>query len=98
MELSGADLRPLGRRSLAAGNACVVKPAEDACLTPLRDRGDLALEAGLPQGALNIVSGFGAEAGAALAAHPGIDHISFTGSPAVGTAGRPGRGRQPSCR
>jgi acyl-CoA reductase-like NAD-dependent aldehyde dehydrogenase len=71
--------------SLAAGNACVVKPAEDACLTPLRIS-ELALEAGLPKGALNIVSGFGAEAGAALAAHPGINHISFTGSPAVGTA------------
>ena len=71
--------------SLAAGNACVVKPAEDACLTPLRIAA-LALEAGLPKGALNIVSGFGAEAGAALAAHPGINHISFTGSPVVGTA------------
>ncbi len=71
--------------SLAAGNACVVKPAEDACLTPLRIAA-LALDAGLPRGALNIVSGFGAEAGAALAAHPGINHISFTGSPAVGTA------------
>jgi acyl-CoA reductase-like NAD-dependent aldehyde dehydrogenase len=70
--------------SLAAGNACVVKPAEDACLTPLRIS-ELALEAGLPKGALNIVPGLGTEAGAALAAHPGINHISFTGSPAVGT-------------
>jgi len=70
--------------SLAAGNACVVKPAEDACLTPIRIAA-LALEAGLPKGALNIVSGLGTEAGAALAAHPGINHISFTGSPAVGT-------------
>ncbi len=70
--------------SLAAGNACVVKPAEDACLTPLRISA-LAAEAGLPAGALNIVSGLGAEAGAALAAHPGINHLSFTGSPAVGT-------------
>ena len=70
--------------SLAAGNACVVKPAEDACLTPLRIS-ELALEAGLPKGALNIVPGLGTEAGAALAAHPGINHISFTGSPVVGT-------------
>jgi len=70
--------------ALAAGNACVVKPAEDACLTPLR-LAALALEAGLPKGALNVVSGLGTEAGAALAAHPGINHISFTGSPPVGT-------------
>jgi len=71
--------------SLAAGNACVVKPAEDACLTPLRIA-TLALQAGLPAGALNMVCGLGLEAGAALAAHPGINHISFTGSPATGTA------------
>jgi aldehyde dehydrogenase (NAD+) len=71
--------------ALAAGNACVLKPAEDACLTPLRIAG-LALEAGLPPGALNVVTGLGAEAGAALAAHPGLDHISFTGSPATGAA------------
>jgi acyl-CoA reductase-like NAD-dependent aldehyde dehydrogenase len=70
--------------ALAAGNACVVKPAEEACLTPLR-LAALALEAGLPKGALNIVSGLGPEAGAALAAHPGVNHISFTGSPPVGT-------------
>lgn len=71
--------------ALAAGNACVVKPAEDACLTPLRIA-QLALQAGLPPGALNIVCGLGAEAGAALAAHPGINHISFTGSTGTGTA------------
>ncbi|WP_186395394.1 aldehyde dehydrogenase family protein [Stappia sp. TSB10GB4] len=71
--------------ALAAGNACVVKPAEDACLTPLR-LAELALEAGLPAGALNIVCGLGMEAGAALAGHPGINHISFTGSPQTGTA------------
>ena len=71
--------------ALAAGNACVVKPAEDACLTPLRIAA-LALTAGLPPGALNIVCGLGAEAGAALAGHAGIDHISFTGSPQTGTA------------
>jgi aldehyde dehydrogenase (NAD+) len=70
--------------SLACGNACVVKPAEDASLS-LIAIGRLALEVGLPPGALNIVTGLGAEAGAALAAHPGIDFLSFTGSPEVGT-------------
>ncbi|CAG4888394.1 aldehyde dehydrogenase family protein [Paraburkholderia saeva] len=69
--------------ALAAGNACVVKPAEDACLTVLRVA-ELAAEAGLPAGALNVVTGYGHEAGAALARHPGINHISFTGSPATG--------------
>ncbi len=69
--------------ALAAGNACVVKPAEDACLSLLRVA-ELAVAAGLPDGALNIVTGLGSEAGAALAAHPGIEHISFTGSPATG--------------
>lgn len=71
--------------SLAAGNACVVKPAEDACLSLLRVA-QIAADTGLPAGALNIVTGLGAEAGAALAAHPGIDHISFTGSPQTGQA------------
>jgi aldehyde dehydrogenase (NAD+) len=71
--------------ALAAGNACVVKPAEDACLSLLRVA-ELAAAAGLPDGALNLVTGLGREAGAALAAHPGIDHISFTGSPPTGTA------------
>jgi aldehyde dehydrogenase (NAD+) len=70
--------------ALAAGNACVVKPAEDACLSILK-LADLALAVGFPEGALNVVPGLGEEAGAALAAHPGIDHISFTGSPEVGT-------------
>src|SRR5688500_3130915 len=70
--------------ALAAGNACVVKPAEDACLSLLRVA-ELGAEAGLPEGVLNIVTGLGTEAGAALAAHPGIDHISFTGSTATGT-------------
>ncbi len=69
--------------SLACGNACVVKPAEDACLSLIRIA-ELALEAGLPPGALNIVTGLGSEAGAALSAHPGIDFISFTGSPETG--------------
>lgn len=70
--------------ALAAGNACVVKPAEDACLSLLR-LAELLAQAGLPEGALNIVTGLGTEAGSALSAHPGLDHISFTGSPPTGT-------------
>ena len=70
--------------ALAAGNACVVKPAEDACLSLIRVA-QLAAEAGFPPGAINIVTGYGHEVGDALARHPGIDHISFTGSPKVGT-------------
>ncbi|MDP3961685.1 MAG: aldehyde dehydrogenase family protein [Pseudorhodobacter sp.] len=69
--------------ALAMGNACVLKPAEEACLTALAF-GDLALEAGLPRGALNVVPGLGAEAGAALAGHGGVQHLSFTGSLKVG--------------
>ena len=70
--------------ALAMGNACVLKPAEEACLTALAFA-DLARQAGLPTGALNVVPGLGAEAGAALSAHPGVDHISFTGSVGVGS-------------
>ncbi|NLY26002.1 MAG: aldehyde dehydrogenase family protein [Alcaligenaceae bacterium] len=69
--------------SLAVGNACVVKPAEDACLSLLKVA-EIAAEVGLPPGALNICTGLGAEAGAALSAHPGVDHMSFTGSPQTG--------------
>ncbi len=70
--------------ALAAGNVCVVKPSEDACLSLIRVA-QLAAECGFPAGAINIVTGFGHEVGDALARHPGIDHISFTGSPHVGT-------------
>ncbi|MBK0393556.1 aldehyde dehydrogenase family protein [Ramlibacter algicola] len=70
--------------ALAAGNVCVVKPSEDACLSLLRVA-QLAAECGFPAGAINIVTGYGHEVGDALARHPGIDHISFTGSPRVGT-------------
>ena len=70
--------------ALAAGNVCVVKPAEDACLSVIRVA-QLAAEAGFPAGAINIVTGLGHEVGDALARHAGIDHISFTGSPKVGT-------------
>jgi aldehyde dehydrogenase (NAD+) len=69
--------------ALATGNACVLKPAEEACLTALAF-GELAMRAGLPAGALNVVPGLGAEAGAALTAHAGVQHISFTGSVGVG--------------
>jgi aldehyde dehydrogenase (NAD+) len=70
--------------ALAAGNVCVVKPSEDACLSLIRVA-QLAAEVGFPPGAINIVTGFGHEVGDALARHEGIDHISFTGSPKVGT-------------
>jgi aldehyde dehydrogenase (NAD+) len=70
--------------ALAAGNVCVVKPSEDACLSILRVA-QLAAECGFPAGAINVVTGYGHEVGDALARHPGIDHISFTGSPRVGT-------------
>lgn len=69
--------------ALAMGNCCVLKPAEEAPLTSLR-LAALALEAGLPAGALNIVTGYGETAGAALTGHGDIDHISFTGSVEVG--------------
>ncbi|HUO80136.1 MAG TPA: aldehyde dehydrogenase family protein [Steroidobacteraceae bacterium] len=71
--------------ALAAGNAVVIKPAEEASLTTLAFA-RLALEAGLPAGAVNVVPGLGEEAGAALAAHPGVNHVSFTGSVEVGIA------------
>ncbi|MEX0365580.1 MAG: aldehyde dehydrogenase family protein [Ruegeria sp.] len=78
--------------ALAMGNACVLKPAEEACLTALAFA-HLALEAGLPAGALNVVPGIGAEAGAALAGHPGVQHVSFTGSVATGALVQQAAGR-----
>jgi len=69
--------------ALATGCTVVLKPAEDTPLSALR-LAELALEAGLPAGVLNVVTGYGPVAGAALAAHPGIDKIAFTGSTAVG--------------
>ena len=71
--------------ALAAGDTLVVKPAEDACLSVIRIA-DLALAAGFPPGVFNVVTGYGAEAGAALAEHPDVDFVTFTGSPEVGTA------------
>ncbi len=69
--------------ALATGCTIVLKPAEETPLTALR-LGELAAEAGIPPGVINIVTGFGETAGAALAAHPGIDKIAFTGSTEVG--------------
>lgn len=69
--------------ALAMGNAAVLKPAEEACLTALAFA-HLAQQAGLPDGALNVVPGLGGEAGAALSGHPGVHHVSFTGSVATG--------------
>ncbi len=69
--------------ALAMGNSVVLKPAEQSPLTALK-LGELALEAGLPAGALNVVPGFGGEAGKALALHNDVDMIAFTGSGAVG--------------
>lgn len=69
--------------ALAMGNAAVLKPAEEACLTALAFA-HIAQEAGLPDGALNVVPGLGAEAGAALSAHPNVQHLSFTGSVSTG--------------
>jgi aldehyde dehydrogenase (NAD+) len=71
--------------ALAMGNTLVVKPAEDASLTAVRIA-ELALEAGFPAGVFNVVTGLGATAGAALSAHPLVDYVTFTGSPATGTA------------
>lgn len=69
--------------ALAAGCSMVLKPAEDTSLTALR-LGELLLEAGLPPGVLNIVTGLGEQAGAALAEHRDVDKIAFTGSTEVG--------------
>ncbi|MCR4268227.1 aldehyde dehydrogenase family protein [Nitratireductor sp. ZSWI3] len=71
--------------ALAMGNTLVIKPAEDASLTTLRIA-ELALEAGVPEGVFNVVSGYGRTAGAALSAHPLVDYVTFTGSPMTGTA------------
>ena len=69
--------------ALACGNTVVLKPAEQTPLTALR-LAELCLEAGVPEGVVNVVSGFGPEAGQALAQHPDVDKIAFTGSTEVG--------------
>jgi phenylacetaldehyde dehydrogenase len=69
--------------ALATGNCAVLKPAEQTPLTALRLAGLIA-EAGVPDGVVNVVSGFGETAGAALTAHMDVDKVAFTGSTAVG--------------
>lgn len=69
--------------ALAVGCTIVLKPAEQTPLSAIK-LGELIMEAGFPNGVVNILTGFGAVAGAALAAHPGVDKIAFTGSTATG--------------
>jgi acyl-CoA reductase-like NAD-dependent aldehyde dehydrogenase len=69
--------------ALACGNTVILKPAEQTPLTALR-LGELLLEAGLPEGVVNIVTGFGPGAGSSIAEHPLIDKVAFTGSTEVG--------------
>ena len=69
--------------ALAAGNTVVIKPAEDTPLSTIY-LARLAREVGIPDGVINVVCGFGEVTGAALAAHPGLKRMSFTGSPEVG--------------
>ena len=71
--------------ALAAGCAVVLKPSSEAPMTALR-LGEIALECGLPPGALNVITGTGSEAGTALASHPDINQLTFTGSVDVGIA------------
>jgi len=69
--------------ALATGCTAVIKPAEDASLTTLRTA-ELLIEAGVPEGVINVVTGYGYEAGAALAGHMDVDRIAFTGSTVTG--------------
>src|SRR5258706_376772 len=89
-DISPIDEQPIaagsgGGPALAAGNAVVAKPPEWAPLTASL-LADIAAEAGLPDGVFNVVQGLGPEAGAALAAHPDIARVAFTGSAATGRA------------
>jgi len=79
--LTAANVAP----ALAAGNTVVLKPSEIAPLGPFA-LAELARQAGFPPGVLNVVTGLGADAGAALTAHPDVNHISFVGSTATGRA------------
>ena len=78
----GASIWKIGP-ALATGCTVVLKPAEEAPLTSLR-LGELIMEAGVPPGVVNIVSGYGETAGAALAGHPDVDKLAFTGSHITG--------------
>lgn len=77
--MAGMKLGP----ALAAGCACILKPAENTPLTAIR-LGELAMQAGFPAGVLNVVTGYGHTAGQMLAEHPGVDKVAFTGSTATG--------------
>ena len=79
MQLFGRGVAP----AIATGNCAVLKPADETPRTAVH-LARLASEAGFPPGVINVVAGLGPEAGAALAAHPGIDHLSFVGSTEVG--------------
>ena len=69
--------------ALAAGNTCILKPASLSPMTAIR-LGELALEAGFPPGVINVVTGPGGSAGAAIAAHPGVGKVAFTGETTTG--------------
>lgn len=79
MQLLSRGIAP----AIATGNCSVAKPANETPRTAVAFA-ELALEAGLPAGVFNVVTGIGAEAGAALSAHPGIDHLGFVGSAEIG--------------
>ena len=81
LRLSSRGIAP----ALACGNGVVAKPAAEAGLSVVRIA-ELAVEAGVPKGVFNVVTGVGAEAGSAIASHPGINHITFTGSVPTGIA------------
>jgi len=78
----GASVWKIGP-ALATGCTVILKPAEEAPLTPLR-LAELLQEAGVPAGVVNVVPGYGETAGAALASHPGVDKVAFTGSHLTG--------------
>jgi aldehyde dehydrogenase (NAD+) len=80
MQLFGRGVAP----AIAAGNCAVLKPADETPRTAVY-LARLATEAGLPPGVLNVVTGLGPEAGAALADHPGVDHLNFVGSTQIGS-------------
>jgi aldehyde dehydrogenase (NAD+) len=81
MQVAARGLAP----ALAAGNSAVVKPAEQTCVTAL-ELALLCAEAGVPKGVVNVVTGLGREAGAALVRHPAVRRVSFTGSATTGRA------------
>lgn len=80
LQMTARSLAP----ALAAGNTAVIKPAEDTSITSLR-LAELSQEAGFPKGVINIVTGYGYEAGSALSSNSDIDHITFTGSVPTGS-------------